>query len=181
MAGSGREGVTTALAELHRELGIPADYCAARGWTACAEAPEADLVSIGADVFGRDQRLVAPAAEAWRAMAAAAGADSVVLQPVSAFRGVDYQAGIFRRKLAAGQTIADILAVNAVPGYSEHHSGRALDITTPGAPPLEESFETTAAFEWLSRHAGRYRFRLSYPRDNAYGIAYEPWHWAYTP
>ena len=74
-----------------------------------------------------------------------------------------------RAKLARGQSIDEILSVSAPPGYSEHHSGRAVDVTTDGVRPLELEFEGTAAFTWLSRHAGRFGFSLSYPRQNPYG------------
>lgn len=167
------------MAALHNELGIPAGYAADRGWPSQPEATAAALVSIGEDVFGREQHMIGPAADAWIALRTAAQADSVTLRPVSAFRGIDYQAEVIRRKLAAGRDINAILEVNAVPGYSEHHTGRALDITTPDTRALEEAFETTPAFEWLSKHASRYGFFLSYPRDNALGMAYEPWHWAW--
>ena len=91
----------------------------------------------------------------------------------------DYQLGIFERKLARGLTVEEILKVNAAPGYSEHHGGRALDIGTPDEPPAEESFEKTAAFAWLQRNADGHGFVLSYPRDNPHGIVYEPWHWCW--
>ena len=64
------------------------------------------------------------------------------------------------------------------PGFSEHHSGRALDLGTPGCDGLSEDFEATQAFEWLSESASRFGFVLSYPHDNAWGFSYEPWHWA---
>ena len=142
--------------------------------------PEADaLVSIGPDVYQRDQLLLAPAAKAWRAMAAAAAEDGVTLQVVSAFRSVSYQEEILRGKLARGQEIEDVLRVSAAPGYSEHHSGRAVDVTTPGFPVLEEIFEESEAFVWLNRRAGAFGFHLSFPRGNPHGVAYEPWHWAW--
>src|SRR5579884_1977066 len=119
------------------------------------------------------------AACASRRMREAAARDGVELQVVSAFRSVEYQLGILRRKLARGQTIEQILRISAAPGYSEHHSGRALDLTTPGCAALEEDFERTAAFAWLSTNAQRYHFHLSYPRGNPHGIAYEPWHWCW--
>lgn len=169
------------LATLHQELGIPAGYAAKRGWPTQPEAEEAELVSIGEDVFGREQRLIHPAAEAWLALREAAADDDVILLPVSAFRGVAYQVEVIRRKLAAGRSIEDILQVNAAPGYSEHHTGRALDITTPGVEPLSEAFEATTAFEWLAGHAAHFGFGLSYPRNNPLGFVYEPWHWAYRP
>src|SRR5690606_41627176 len=72
-----------------------------------------------------------------------------------------------------------ILEVNAAPGWSEHHSGRAVDISAPGEPPAEESFEATPAFAWLRANAAGLGFTMSYPRDNPHGIVYEPWHWRY--
>jgi D-alanyl-D-alanine carboxypeptidase len=109
----------------------------------------------------------------------AAAAGGIELQAVSAFRSVEYQAGIISRKLDAGQSMAQILKVSAAPGYSEHHSGRALDISTPGFEPLEEAFENSPAFEWLQESAGDYGFALSFPRNNQHGLAYEPWHWCW--
>ena len=166
------------IAALHRELGIPADYAARTKLALCEEA--AELVSIGTDVLGREQRLHPKAAEAWHSMQAAAAKDGLTLLVVSAYRSVEYQRALIQRKLDRGMSIVDALRINAAPGYSEHHTGLALDLTAPDCPPLEQGFETTSAFAWLREHAGRHRFRLSYPRDNPHGITYEPWHWAYT-
>ena len=60
---------------------------------------------------------------------------------------IDYQRQIWERKLAAGESVEQILRVSAPPGYSEHHTGRAIDLTAPGCPPVTEEFETTSAFE----------------------------------
>jgi D-alanyl-D-alanine carboxypeptidase len=167
------------IAALLGELGIPPDYADRCGLPLQEEATE--LCSIGPDIFDREQWLLPAAAEAWQAMRAAAAEEAVELQVVSAFRSVAYQADILRRKLEQGQGLADILRVSAAPGYSEHHSGRALDLTTPGYPALETAFEQSEAFAWLTAHADRFRFVLSFPRDNPFGIAYEPWHWAWQP
>ena len=166
-----------AVAEALAELGIPADYGVRRQLELCEEA--AELVSIGADVLGREQQLTPRAAQAWLEMSAAAERDGIQLLVVSAFRSFDYQRALIQRKLDNGRRIADILKINAAPGYSEHHTGRALDITAPDCAPLEQGFETTRAYAWLSKHAAHHGFRLSYPRDNPHGISYEPWHWAY--
>lgn len=163
--------------EYHRRLGIPAEYARRHALKLVAEAQK--LRSIGRDATGREQYLAPPAGSAWKRMQRAASAESVILNPVSAYRGIDYQAGLLERKLAAGATIEDVLRVSAAPGYSEHHSGLALDLGTSESPPLEEAFENTPAFAWLTRHAAEFGFFLSYPRDNPHGIAYEPWHWAW--
>jgi D-alanyl-D-alanine carboxypeptidase len=170
-------GYPEIIAAMHRELGIPADYGARFKLELCEEA--AELVSIGADVLGREQRLMPDAAKAWAGMRAGAERDGVQLLVVSAFRSVDYQRALIARKLDGGRSIAEVLTVNAAPGYSEHHTGRALDLTAADCQPLEQGFETTGAFAWLRKHAARHGFHLSYPRGNPHGINYEPWHWAF--
>jgi D-alanyl-D-alanine carboxypeptidase len=152
-----------------------ASHVATRAIPPCPEAT--DIVSVGPDMLGRERFLTPAAADGWHAMRQAAQDEGVTLLLVSAFRSVTYQWAIVTSKLAAGETLAQILEVNMPPGYSEHHTGRAIDIATPGAPPLSEAFERTPAFEWLTRHASRWGFAMSYPRDNPYGVAYEPWHW----
>jgi len=138
------------------------------------------LAFAGFDRYLRPLWLTAGAARAWQAMQRAAQGDGVALEAISGYRSHHYQLGIFERKLARGQTVEQILTVNAAPGYSEHHSGKALDIGTPAEPPAEESFEQTAAFAWLTKNAAPFGFLMSYPRDNPHGIVYEPWHWYFA-
>jgi D-alanyl-D-alanine carboxypeptidase len=174
-------GSVARIDQILRDLGLPPDYALQRGFTLQPEVAESELVVIGRNASGRDVRLVPPAANAWERMRAAAANDGLTLQPLSGFRSVTRQEEIIRRKLSAGQPLAGILRLVAAPGYSEHHTGRAVDVGTPGEPPLEESFAGTAAFRWLLHHARQSGFRLSYPRDNPHGIAYEPWHWCWQP
>jgi len=165
------------LQERLARLGLDDRYSERTGLPLVAEP--AWLALAGFDRFRRPLWLHAEAARGWNRMQAAALRDEVVLEAISGYRSHDYQLGIFERKLARGQTVDEILVVNAAPGYSEHHGGRALDIGTPGEPPAEESFEGTAAFAWLERNAGGFGFTMSYPRGNPHGICYEPWHWAH--
>jgi D-alanyl-D-alanine carboxypeptidase len=160
-----------------RMLGIPPHYGRSRGLRLHREPH--DLAYIGDDIHARAQWLAPRAARAFARMREAAAADRIALQIVSAFRSADYQLGILQRKLERGQSIGEILRVSAAPGYSEHHSGRGVDLTTPGYAPLEEAFEHSAAFAWLCEHAVRFGFALSYPRGNPHAIAYEPWHWCW--
>lgn len=144
-------------------------------------SPEPTTLSFaGFDRYQRPLWMQASAAKAWLAMQSAALNDGIILEAISGYRGHAYQFGIFKRKLARGQTVQEILKVNAAPGYSEHHSGRAIDIGTPNEPPAEESFEKSAAFAWLMKLAPDFGFRLSYPRDNPHDIVYEPWHWYFV-
>lgn len=166
-----------ALLERACALGVPREYGRARQLRLQREP--AQLACIGDDVHGRVQWLQPRAARALATLRAAAARDGVDLQVVSAFRSIEYQLGIIERKLANGQSIEEILRVSAAPGYSEHHSGRCVDFTTPGFASLEAEFERSPAFRWLVQHAPRHGFTLSYPRGNRHGIAYEPWHWCW--
>ena len=159
-------------------LGIDSDAYAERTALGLVAEPTW-LAFAGFDRFRRPLWLHVDAARAWQRLHDAALRDGIVLDAISGYRSHDYQLGIFERKLALGQDVQQILTVNAAPGYSEHHSGLALDLGTPGEPPAEPSFERTAAFDWLGRHAGAHGFARSYPRDNPHGIVYEPWHWRF--
>ena len=161
---------------LHEELGISGDYGRDPVLPAYREAM--DLVEVGPNLVGRMQRLTPDTAADWQSMVEAASEDGIRLLIVSGYRSYEYQAGLIRKKLNAGQAIGEILAVNAAPGFSQHHTGAAVDIASPGSRPLTEEFEESPAFEWLSANAERFSFSMPYPRDNAYGFIYEPWHWA---
>jgi D-alanyl-D-alanine carboxypeptidase len=165
-----------ALQERLHALGLDDDGYAERTGLDLVAEPAA-LAFAGYDRYRRPLWLTRGAARAWQALRTAAAREGIVLDAISGYRSHDYQLGIFERKRARGQSVEDILTVNAAPGYSQHHSGRALDLGTPGEPPAEESFEQTPAFAWLSRHAGDFGFVMSYPRGNPHGIVYEPWHW----
>jgi len=173
----GDAGERRALMERAFALGVPRDYGRARKLRMQREPMQ--LVSIGPDIHNRTQWLQPRAALALARMREAAARANVELQIVSAFRSIEYQLGIIERKRARGLNIDEILRVSAAPGYSEHHSGRCVDFTTPGFPALEKEFERSPAFRWLRRNATGYGFALSYPRDNVHGIAYEPWHWCW--
>lgn len=159
------------------KLGISKSSIKARGLREFEEATELELVERDED--GKEHLLVPTAAQAWRLLKAAALAEGASLFIVSAFRSIERQAELVRRKLAAGQTIEEILTVCAAPGFSEHHTGRAVDVSSPGAPLLEPEFDQTPAFAWLTQHANDFSFYLSFPAGNPQGYLYEPWHWCF--
>lgn len=159
------------------ELGITPDWLKARGLPFHVEARHLTPVGLGTD--GRDKLLHRPAARAWLAMRVAAAKDGIELQLVSAFRSYAFQAALIRSKLQRGLSLDAVLCINAPPGYSEHHSGHAVDIGSTECGPLDEAFDQTAAFAWLSQQATSHGFAMSYPRGNAQGFLYEPWHWCW--
>ena len=77
-----------------------------------------------------------------------------------------------------GAKKADTLA--ARPGYSEHETGLALDITTGGA--TKDTFDTTDEFKWLQENSYKFGFILRYPKgkEKITGFDYEPWHYRYV-
>ena len=65
------------------------------------------------------------------------------------------------------------------PGYSEHQTGLAFDVT---AMRDGGGFEDTPQFTWLMEHCWDYGFILRYPsgKEAITGIPYEPWHYRYV-
>ncbi|MGB7442537.1 MAG: M15 family metallopeptidase [Coleofasciculaceae cyanobacterium] len=144
------------------------------------EAPASELRSISLD--GRI-RLRRAATEKFKAMSAAASRDGITLVPLSGFRSLTEQEYLFFEvKAERGQVASKRAEVSAPPGYSEHHTGYAVDIGDANVPAtnLSPEFENTAAFKWLEENAAYYSFELSFPEGNPQGISYEPWHWRFV-
>jgi D-alanyl-D-alanine carboxypeptidase len=143
------------------------------------EAPRHALARV--DAAGR-VTLRRAAAEAFRRMARDALDDGVVLVPVSGFRSYERQERVFFDVAAArGQTPGERAKVSAPPGYSEHHTGYAVDISAPEmGDELSVEFERTAAFRWLAANAASHGFEMSFGRNHPLGVSYEPWHYRWV-
>lgn len=143
-------------------------------------ASKSELDTITAD--GQLQ-LRSNAAVKFRQMQAAAQAEGINLIPISAFRTMEDQEQLFFGiKEQRFQNAVKRAEVSAPPGYSEHHTGYAVDLGDGNAPAthLEPTFANTAAFRWLEKNALRYSFELSFPPNNEQGVSYEPWHWRFV-
>lgn len=168
------------LEALHRELGISSLSYQQRGM---AYHLEPEILEVGdLDPYGNEMLMIPATAIAWKKMKEGALSDKIYLVLESAFRSIETQASLIREQMSKGESLELALTWIAAPGYSEHHSGRALDIGSKDCfpIPISDEFERTDAFKWLSENAHLYGFSMSYPRDNPYGIIYEPWHWLYT-
>ncbi len=163
--------------DVFKELGLSEDYFLQRGLQRYDEAK--DLVVVHTDEDGRIHELLSSACQAWHAMKDAANDDGHDLFIVSAFRSVGRQAEIVRAKHVSGIGNDEIFSVSAPPGFSEHHTGRAIDVSTPEYLSLEEEFENSPAFAWLQGNAAQFGFTMTYPPGNKFGYLYEPWHWYY--
>ncbi|MCB0334369.1 MAG: M15 family metallopeptidase [Bdellovibrionales bacterium] len=169
----------SSICRIFSDLGISPTYAEDRGLTLQKEAPLSELVIHSIDSEGRVFVLHNSAASAWTALVEAAKQDRVTLLPLSGFRSYLYQQRLLERGLKHGKTISELLKSQAAPGYSEHHTGCAIDIICQDCPALSEDFEKTDAFAWLSKNAANFGFTMSFPRGNSSGFIYEPWHWCY--
>jgi D-alanyl-D-alanine carboxypeptidase len=143
------------------------------------EAPASSLKTVAGN--GRI-KLRKPAAQKFEEMVAAARQSGVILVPISGFRSIEQQRQIFFGKRAErNQSVAQRAEFSAPPEHSEHHTGYAIDIGDGNVPALNlrHEFENSAAFKWLQANAARFAFEMSFPRNNAQGVGYEPWHWRY--
>ncbi len=143
------------------------------------EAPATELKTLA----GSDVKLRYSAAKKFEEMANAATIDGITLVPLSGHRTIEDQEYLFFDvKEERVQVTAKRAEVSAPPGYSEHHTGYAIDIGDANAAHtnLDVSFEDTAAFAWLQANAPRFSFELSFTKDNLQGISYEPWHWRFV-
>lgn len=143
-------------------------------------APESELTAVTAD---GSLKMRPAAAQKFQQMQTAAKAEGISLVPISAFRDAKTQEQLFFEvKEQRVQDTAKRAEVSAPPGYSEHHTGYAIDIGDGNTPAtnLEPEFAQTAAFRWLEQNALKYSFELSFPLGNKQGISYEPWHWRFV-
>jgi len=109
----------------------------------------------------------------------AAGAGEMQVQ--SSYRSYPVQIRVYNGWVSSlGKTQAD--RQSARPGFSEHQTGLAVDISpVPLKCALAACFGTTPQGQWLAKNAWRYGFLLRYPADKVKvtGYEYEPWHFRY--
>lgn len=173
---------TTHLEGIAIEIGIPTATAGGRdtllGHHAYAEAATNTLVPLPSAPNVKLQPAAVAAAEA---MVLAAQADGINLLPLSGFRShADQQFLFFQIKANLGESAVARAEVSAPPGYSEHHTGYAIDFGDGSVPHshVQASFERTPAFRWLQENAPQYNFELSFPKAGA--VSYEPWHWRFV-
>lgn len=150
-----------------------------------SEAPDTDLMIIGSSTrYGTQEfeQLRTEGGLALLRMIERARRDGIWLVPVSAFRSVARQEELFAWQADHTGSEAAAAWTVAPPGYSEHHTGYAVDLADGNARAKDISFafRETDAYRWLLRHAHRFGFELSFLPNNSQGVAFEPWHWRYV-
>ena len=144
------------------------------------EAPTSELVPLSSDSSILMRKAAAKKVEE---MIEAAATDGVSLHVISGFRSIaDQNKLFFDVKAERGEDPTKRAAVSAPPGYSEHHTGYAVDLGDGDNPStdLQSGFEQTKAFKWLKDNAAHYSFEMSFAKGNPMGVSYEPWHWRFV-
>lgn len=168
------------IQKIHHELGISDNYLTENLDKLFIEAEKSQLIYSGKDYANRDFFLIEEAFNSLKKMFQKSKLDNISLSVVSAFRSITYQKKLIEKKILAGFKINDIISVVAPPGFSEHHTGCAVDLTSnEETQVLTENFDRTKTYNWLCDHAEKFNFVLSFPKNNQKGFIYEPWHWCY--
>jgi D-alanyl-D-alanine carboxypeptidase len=109
-----------------------------------------------------------------------AGAGAMQIQ--SAWRPYSVQVSVYNGWVASlGKKQADLQS--ARPGYSEHQTGLAVDISpVPLKCALAACFGTTPQGKWLAANSWKYGYILRYPKGRTAitGYVYEPWHFRFV-
>ncbi len=136
-------------------------------------------------VCGSGERLDRKVAEHYEEMYNAAKKEGIDLAPCSGYRSYELQERNYNNKVSFYESQgysnkdAKVKAATIImpPGSSEHNLGYAMDIVC-----VDEWFEDTAEFKWLTENAADYGFIMRYPKDkqDITKVIYEPWHWRYV-
>lgn len=158
------------LVLVNRDVPLPEDW-------------QVTLVNITQDSdIQVDTRIYHDFCDMWRA----ASEDGAVLWVASGYRSVELQQEVLEQAIRSRmsqegmseeEARADALRTIQQPGYSEHHTGLAVDFND-----VDNGFEETEAYAWLSQNAAKYGFVQRYRRDKVdkTAIDNESWHYRYV-
>lgn len=123
--------------------------------------------------------LVKECKDAFVKMAHDASLQGYNIRAISTYRSYDYQNNLYKNYVKKdGKENAD--TYSARPGYSEHHTGLAIDVDNTKLSYT--NFENTKEFNWMQENAYKYGFILRYPKNSDItGYTYESWHYRYVP
>ncbi len=118
--------------------------------------------------------------EEFKKMSKAAKKDNVTLFIASPYRSYNEQKVIYN-SYVANDSVKNADTYSARPGFSEHHTGLAMDLIPEFGLDLD-TFENSDGFKWMQENGYKYGFILRYPKDKEYitGYIYEPWHYRYV-
>lgn len=152
---------------------------APRGHLPYTEADQGILVPLGAGIQVRKNAL-----DSLTRLLQAAEKDGVPIRVAAAFRSVEMQRWVYESGAKKkGISLRSYAWWTAPPGFSEHHTGLAVDFVDTERPKTNfrpSSFSKTMAYVWLKSHADGFGFELSFGENSGLRVAFEPWHWRYV-
>lgn len=167
--------VTNYVAMVNKEVGLPESYI-----------PEDLVIPNVLFSFGNQDIEKAyirqEAATALENLFNDAKVENISLFAVSGYRSYSRQKAIYQNEVAvSGEEWANKSV--AVPGFSEHQTGLAMDVSAQSVGfTLTEDFGQTTEGIWLAQNAHKYGFIIRYPegKEQITGYRYEPWHIRYV-
>lgn len=133
-----------------------------------------DLTNINSSV-----KLVNEAAINFIKMSNTAKKRNLTIYGFSGYRSYDYQYKLYNKYVEIdGLKKAD--TYSARPGYSEHQTGLAVDVTNNKI--IYTEFDKTDEFIWMKNNSYKFGFILRYPikKEKITGYQYESWHYRYV-
>jgi len=130
-------------------------------------------------VNSRGATLSAKAIDAFNSLMSAADAEGINLSITSSYRSYSNQVSTYAYWVGvSGADGAD--TYSARPGYSEHQTGLAFDISSNGC--VLDCFGTSPAYGWMQANAAQYGFIQRYYAgyDSITGYKAEEWHYRYV-
>lgn len=129
-------------------------------------------------VKGKEKQYLSKTAQvAFEKMCDKAEEDGKHILANSAYRSYQDQQEVYDTYLNLyGKTYVDNYV--AIPGYSEHQTGLALDVAAKGY----NTFKTSPEYQWMLENSYKYGFILRYPaeKQELTGYKYEAWHFRYV-
>jgi LAS superfamily LD-carboxypeptidase LdcB/peptidoglycan hydrolase-like protein with peptidoglycan-binding domain len=127
-----------------------------------------DAGSVNQQALKQIQKLISDAKEEFGSKIQSKGI-------VSGYRSYDDQVKNFGNK-AKSRGIDDTQRYNTIPGFSQHHTGKAFDIFS-----VEDSWwdQNSDVKKWVADNAKNYGFEITYKTDGILRGA-EPWHLFYV-
>jgi len=95
---------------------------------------------------------------------------------ISSYRSYMAQADNFGRKVNSGRSIDNVQSANTIPGFSQHHTGKAFDIFSVKSAFWNKHKDVA---DYIKEIAPKYGFDVTYKTQGTLRIA-EPWHLYYT-
>lgn len=106
--------------------------------------------------------------------------EGLVIYVVSSYRSYSYQKNLYNYYMKKDKSKEVVDTYSSRPGYSEHHTGRALDISQ--VKGNLDAFEGSDEAKWVYENAYKYGFIVRYKENqkDVTGYIFEPWHITYV-